>query len=31
MENFFGIMRSKLLYAENLESPKAFIKALEEY
>ena len=31
MENFFGIMKSELLYAEEFESPKAFIKALEEY
>jgi len=31
MANFFGIMKSELLYAENFESVKAFIKALEEY
>lgn len=31
MENFFGIMKSELLYAEKFESPQAFIKALEEY
>ena len=31
MENFFGIMKSELLYAENFEPPEAFIKALEEY
>ncbi len=31
MENFFGIMKSELLYAEKFESPKAFIKALDEY
>ena len=30
-ENFFGIMKSELLYAENFESPEAFIKALDEY
>ena len=30
-ENFFGIMKSELLYAEKFDSPKAFIKALEEY
>lgn len=30
MENFFGIMKSELLYAEKFESPQAFIKALEE-
>jgi len=30
-ENFFGIMKSELLYAENFESPETFIKALEEY
>lgn len=27
MENFFGIMKSELLYAEKFESPQAFIKA----
>jgi transposase InsO family protein len=31
MENFFGVMKSELLYAEKFESPQAFIKALEEY
>lgn len=31
VENFFGIMKSELLYAEKFESPKAFMKALEEY
>ena len=30
-ENFFGIMKSELLYAEKFDSPKAFIKALDEY
>ena len=30
-ENFFGIMKSELLYSQNFESPKAFIKALDEY
>ena len=30
-ENFFGIMKSELLYAEKFESAEAFIKALEEY
>ena len=30
-ENFFGIMKSELLYAENFESSEAFMKALEEY
>ena len=30
-ENFFGIMKSELLYAEKFESPEAFIKALNEY
>ena len=30
-ENFFGIMKSELLYAENFESPEAFMKALDEY
>lgn len=30
-ENFFGIMKSELLYAEKFESPKAFMKALDEY
>jgi transposase InsO family protein len=30
-ENFFGIMKSELLYAENFDSPEDFIKALEEY
>lgn len=31
MENFFGIMKSELLYTEKFESPQAFVKALEEY
>lgn len=31
MESFFGIMKSKLLYAEKFESPEDSIKALEEY
>lgn len=30
-ENFFGIMKSELLYAEKFESAEAFIKALEKY
>ena len=30
-ENFFGIMKSELLYSQKFESPKAFIKALDEY
>ena len=30
-ENFFGIMKSELLYAEKFDSPEAFIKALDEY
>ena len=30
-ENFFGIMKSELLYAENFKSAEDFIKALEEY
>ena len=30
-ENFFGIMKSELLYAEKFESPEAFIKVLDEY
>ena len=30
-ENFFGIMKSELLYAEKFESPEVFITALEEY
>ncbi len=30
-ENFFGIMKSELLYAEKFESPEAFVEALEEY
>lgn len=30
-ENFFGIMKSELLYAENFESSEIFIKALEKY
>lgn len=31
MENFFGIMKSELLYAEKFESPQDFIKAVDEY
>ena len=31
MENFFGIMKSELLYAGKFESPEAFMKALDEY
>ena len=30
-ENFFGIMKSELLYAEEFESPETFMKALDEY
>ena len=30
-ENFFGIMKSELLYAEEFESAEAFMRALEEY
>ena len=30
-ENFFGIMKTELLYAEKFESAEAFMKALEEY
>ena len=30
-ENFFGIMKSELLYAEKFDSPEAFTKALHEY
>ena len=30
-ENFFGIMKSELLYAEKFESPQAFIKAWDQY
>lgn len=30
-ENFFGIMKSELLYAEKFESAEAFIQALDEY
>lgn len=30
-ENFFGIMKSELLYAEKFESPTAFMKAVDEY
>lgn len=30
-ENFFGIMKSELLYTEKFESPEAFIKALYDY
>ena len=31
VENFFGIMKSELLYAEKFESGEKFIKALDEY
>ena len=31
MENFFGIMKSELLYAKKFYSPEEFVKALEEY
>lgn len=31
MENFFGIMKSELLYAGKFNSPNEFIKALDEY
>ena len=31
MENFFGIMKSELLYAEKFDSSQTFVKALEEY
>ncbi len=30
-ENFFGIMKSELLYAEEFKTTEAFIKALHEY
>lgn len=30
-ENFFGIMKSELLYAGSFESPEDFIRALDEY
>ena len=30
-ENFFGIMKSELLYVEKFETVDDFIKALEEY
>lgn len=30
-ENFFGIMKSELLYAQHFESVEAFMKALDEY
>ena len=30
-KNFFGIMKSELLYVEKIESPEAFMKALDEY
>ena len=30
-ENFFGVMKSKLLYTENFESSEAFIKSLDSY
>ncbi len=31
MENFFGIMKTELLYALKFKTAKAFMKALEEY
>lgn len=31
LENFFGIMKSELLYAEHFNSPEEFMTALEEY
>ena len=31
VENFFGIMKSELLYAEQFESTETFIKALDSY
>ena len=31
IENFFGIMKSELLYAEKFDSSEAFITALDEY
>ena len=31
MENYFGIMKSELLYAKKFESSKDFEKALEDY
>jgi transposase InsO family protein len=30
-ENFFGIMKSELLYAENFETADDFVKSLEQY
>ena len=30
-ENFFGRMKTELLYTQKFKSSKAFIKALEEY
>ena len=30
-ENFFGIMKTELLYAEKFKSSKEFIKALKQY
>ena len=30
-ENFFGILKSELLYAQKFESEEEFTKALEEY
>ena len=30
-ENFFGIMKSELLYPEKFKSSDSFIKALDEY
>ena len=31
MENFFGIMKTELLYAQEFETPEEFIKSLEDY
>ena len=31
VENFFGIMKSELLYAQQFETPEEFIEELEEY
>ena len=30
-ENFFGIMKSELLYNQKFDSPEEFIEALKEY
>ena len=30
-ENFFGIMKSELLYAEKFDSPDDFLTVLDEY